>query len=762
MEIPSSQSDSGVQTDLQLGVASKDVEIVKDLLSQGADPIIDPQEGQHPLIMASGNGSLAIVQELIQAGAPVNVHGKKRRSYMYFQAADASPMHAAIANGSLDVVKVLLENGADIELSVHESGTPLTIAAAKGRVSIMRHLLLAGANDSSSSAVRKAIENNHLDIVRVLLGEGAQAINMLSVACERGRTKMIELLIESIPDKGSLETALDGAFAVAGLAKSVIRVLLCFAAPTAQRFLKVSAVGSAFSVKLMLEQGDIDVNLPTEDDGNLPLQVAALNLNFEAVQVLLEIGAHTECTSAEHGTPLITALEVCAVSTLRTAKDEGLRKIVNSLTLPNARKPSPTWALGRGDHYTSQYKSMQQLSKCSAIVQFLIDHGANVADVGRPLGSPLHLTCLLGSSAMVEKLIQRGADLDATAGYFEKPVFAAIHGKNADIVSLLLKHTPTPSHVHTEYSTPLHYACAVDDAASVRKLLECGADAAIANRLGETPLTIALRNFCSEYWPGRDRKETFVDVIISMAESLRVSDHDIVAASQLGTLDSEKTIRQLLDLDKSAASHEDTMCHILTSRSYAVADTIKLLMPRMGGIGVTDRMLKCGPSEQALKALLDCTPMSKVPKDVLLAQENVACMELLLKFDSAAPATQEILLRALELKDYGGETKKGVLAELFKRNPALCVTQDMLQAVDSAAILEIFLSHFRPVTGISEDTLGKIFTSVQWQVQETLRILHQHNPSIQFSDKIVLQSLEQSSRRLTPLNSFWTISHQWL
>lgn len=53
--------------------------------------------------------------------------------------------------------------------------------------------------------------------------------------------------------------------------------------------------------------------------------------------------------------------------------------------------------------------------------------------------------------------------------------------------------------------------------------------------------------------------------------------------------------------------------------------------------------------------------------------------------------------------------------------------------------------HFRPVTGISEDTLGKIFTSVQWQVQETLRILHQHNPSIQFSDKIVLQSLEQSS-----------------
>ncbi|KAF4899121.1 Ankyrin-1 [Colletotrichum fructicola] len=765
-EIPSSQNGSGAQswkeaqTDLQLGVATKDAKIVKQLLSKGADPIIDLQEGQHPLIMASGNGSVAIVQDLIQAGAPVNIHGKKRRGYKHFQTEDASPMHAAIANGSLDVVEVLLENGANIDLNIQESGTPLTIAAAEGQASIIRHLLMVGAKDSNSRAFRKAIENNHVETVRVLLEEGAQVMGMLSVACERGHIEIIELLVESITDRGSLKAALDEAFAVEGLKDSVVKVLLCYAAPTAQRFLNVCAVGSPYSVKSMLEQGDIDVNTPTEDGGNLPLQVAALHLNSEAVQVLLEAGAHTECTSAEHGPPLISALEACAAWILCREKDERLKSIVNSLALPEALKPSNHWHLGQGP-YTSQSRSFRL--KCEAIVELLIDHEANIADVGRPLGSPLHLACLLGSRPMVEKLIQRGCDLDTTVGHFERPIFSAIRGQNADIVLILLKHMPTPNYIHTEYSTPLHYACAVGDAASVRTLLECGADADISNQLGHTPLTIALLNPISQYVPGRRQEETSLDAILSTVRSLRISDHDVVAVAQSWTFNPEETIPQLLNLDRSTVFHEDTMCHMLSSQSYAdilgsqsypnilgsqsyaAAGAIKLLMSRMGGIGVTDRMLKCVSSKKALKALLDCTAGRKVTTDVLLAQENVACMELLLNFDRAAPATQEILLRDLELYDFKGDAKLSVLAELFKRNPELCVTQNMLQAADYAALLEILLSHFRPAAGISEDTLDKIITSTDWQGQEILRLLLKHDPSILVSDKIVLQSLKHSS-----------------
>ncbi|CAI0646521.1 unnamed protein product [Colletotrichum noveboracense] len=735
MELPKSQTGRNTshikedaRTDLQLAVMTQNVDIVQHLLAQGANAVLDPDGTSHPLIIASANGSAAIVKGLIQAGAPVNIHGK-RRSNGRIEPAEMSPMHAASAKGHLDVVEVLLNNHANVDINVKDAGTPLTIAANIGQARIVRHLLSAGAKDSNYQAFKNGISHDHVEVVRALLDAGALADSMLPVACERGHAETIELLIESFSDRKTLETALDEAFSISGLQDSVIQILLCYAAPTAQRFIHVCAAGSLATAKSILKQRSIDINVRSQKNGDSPLQVAALHLNSEVVRFLVEEGARIESTSPGHGPPLITALEAGAGLKLRFEQIERLRSIVDKLSIPITSNQSPYF----WEYETSRSEAMQ-FAKCDAIVELLINHGAVVADVGRPLGSPLHIACLLGSSPMVESLIQRGAETEATAGYFEKPIFAAIHGKHADIVSILLKRAPNLSHFHATFATSLHYACAVGDAASVRMLLERGADATLHNLPGHTALTVALQN------PYRNQKESPLDVILSMVESIRLSDDDLIAAFEPGNV-SSKSLDRLLHLDKSTIFHEQVMCRVLSSRPYTDGITIKLLLPRMGGIGVTDQMLKSVANEETLKALLEHRPVSKITAEVLLAQKKLKCIELLLKFDGAAPITEELVLRVLALREYGG-VQRNVLLNLFERNPALCVTEDMLQAVDSAENLGVLLSHLKPDVAISEHTLDRLFGSCPWEGQERLRLLLNHDSSIQLTDKIILKILQ--------------------
>ncbi|KAJ0317458.1 hypothetical protein Brms1b_004856 [Colletotrichum noveboracense] len=633
------------------------------------------------------------------------------------------------AKGHLDVVEVLLNNHANVDINVKDAGTPLTIAANIGQARIVRHLLSAGAKDSNYQAFKNGISHDHVEVVRALLDAGALADSMLPVACERGHAETIELLIESFSDRKTLETALDEAFSISGLQDSVIQILLCYAAPTAQRFIHVCAAGSLATAKSILKQRSIDINVRSQKNGDSPLQVAALHLNSEVVRFLVEEGARIESTSPGHGPPLITALEAGAGLKLRFEQIERLRSIVDKLSIPITSNQSPYF----WEYETSRSEAMQ-FAKCDAIVELLINHGAVVADVGRPLGSPLHIACLLGSSPMVESLIQRGAETEATAGYFEKPIFAAIHGKHADIVSILLKRAPNLSHFHATFATSLHYACAVGDAASVRMLLERGADATLHNLPGHTALTVALQN------PYRNQKESPLDVILSMVESIRLSDDDLIAAFEPGNV-SSKSLDRLLHLDKSTIFHEQVMCRVLSSRPYTDGITIKLLLPRMGGIGVTDQMLKSVANEETLKALLEHRPVSKITAEVLLAQKKLKCIELLLKFDGAAPITEELVLRVLALREYGG-VQRNVLLNLFERNPALCVTEDMLQAVDSAENLGVLLSHLKPDVAISEHTLDRLFGSCPWEGQERLRLLLNHDSSIQLTDKIILKILQ--------------------
>ncbi|KAJ8396360.1 hypothetical protein AAFF_G00019370 [Aldrovandia affinis] len=90
------------ETPLHLAAIKGDVEAVKELLAQGADPNLKDHAGWTPLHEACNLGHLGVVEALLQQGALLNTPGYQ----------NDSPLHDAVQNGHTPVARLLLEHGA--------------------------------------------------------------------------------------------------------------------------------------------------------------------------------------------------------------------------------------------------------------------------------------------------------------------------------------------------------------------------------------------------------------------------------------------------------------------------------------------------------------------------------------------------------------------------------------------------------------------------------------------------------------------------
>ncbi|XP_051259491.1 BRCA1-associated RING domain protein 1 [Dicentrarchus labrax] len=90
------------ETLLHLAAIKGDVEAVKELLDQGADPNLKDNAGWTPLHEACNLGHLALVEVLVSRGALLNTPGYE----------NDSPLHDAVRNGHQAIVKLLLQLGA--------------------------------------------------------------------------------------------------------------------------------------------------------------------------------------------------------------------------------------------------------------------------------------------------------------------------------------------------------------------------------------------------------------------------------------------------------------------------------------------------------------------------------------------------------------------------------------------------------------------------------------------------------------------------
>ena len=116
-------------------------DMVKSLVTYGADPTVATKAGLTPLHQAAARGNLDMVKDLVQAGADVNAIAENGRT----------PIFYAAERGKASTVNFLLEKKAEVNLADKGGITPLHCAAFSGNVALVKFLVSKKANFAATA-----------------------------------------------------------------------------------------------------------------------------------------------------------------------------------------------------------------------------------------------------------------------------------------------------------------------------------------------------------------------------------------------------------------------------------------------------------------------------------------------------------------------------------------------------------------------------------------------------------------------------------
>ncbi|XP_056619867.1 kinase D-interacting substrate of 220 kDa B isoform X3 [Triplophysa dalaica] len=357
--------------------------------------------GQTPLMLASEQGSLEIVQELIRRGADVNLDDVDCWSALI----------SAAKEGHVEVVKELLENSAYIEHRDMGGWTALTWASYKGRVEVASILLENGGNPNTTGQqysvypIIWAAGRGHPEIVKLLLEHGAKVncsdkygTTPLIWAARKGHYDSVMHLLENGADVDQ-----EGANSMTAL---------------------IVAVRGGYTevVKELLKRNP-NVNM-TDKDGNTALMIAAKEGYTEIVQDLLDAGTYVNIPDRGGDTVLIGAVRGGHVEIVRAL----LHKYADIDIRGQENKTALYWAVEKGnatmvrdilmcnpDTETTTKDSETPLIKATKmrnieIVELLLDKGAKVSAVDKKGDTPLHIAIRGRSRRLAELLLRNPKD----------------------------------------------------------------------------------------------------------------------------------------------------------------------------------------------------------------------------------------------------------------------------------------------------------------------------------------------------------------
>jgi uncharacterized protein len=210
-------------------------------------------------------------------------------------------------------------------------------------------------------------------------------------------------------------------------------------------------------------------------DSAVALHAAVRAGNLDAVSRLLNAGADPNCRDVLGGTPLLTASwfgEASMVSLLLShgADANAIHREAGASALEYAVLK------GRPD-----------------IVELLLAAGANVGRKYRGGQTVLHLAAARSSVPVLEDLIAAKADLAATDDLGNTPLQQAVLHNRLECVRSLLDHGASVQYVHpADGRGALHQACVKGYAAIAKLLISRGANPALRDRSGQSPLDLAL------------------------------------------------------------------------------------------------------------------------------------------------------------------------------------------------------------------------------------------------------------------------------
>jgi len=275
------------------------IEMVEALITAGADKDKSDNDGYTPIFWASYNGHLEVVQALIAAGADKD----KSDNDGY------TPIYGASQYGHLEVVQALLAAGADVNKADNDGYTPISRASIRGHLEVVQALLAAGADVSKAdndgrTPIYAASYKGHLEVVQALVAAGADVNRAnndgwtpISVASVKGHLEVVQALIAAGADVNRAGN--DGWTPIYG----------------------ASYMGHLEVVQALIAAG-ANVN-KADNNGSTPISRASRNSHLEVVQALIAAGADVNKADDKGVTPLYAASQKGRVDIVRVLLERG-------------------------------------------------------------------------------------------------------------------------------------------------------------------------------------------------------------------------------------------------------------------------------------------------------------------------------------------------------------------------------------------------------------------------------------------------------
>ncbi|CAI5774731.1 [ADP-ribose] polymerase tankyrase-2 isoform X3 [Podarcis lilfordi] len=448
-----------------------------------------------PLHLAAGYNRVKIVQLLLQHGA--DVHAKDK--------GDLVPLHNACSYGHYEVTELLVKHGAFVNAMDLWQFTPLHEAASKNRVEVCSLLLSYGADPTLLNCHNKStIDLAPTPQLKERLAYEFKGHSLLHAARESDAARVKKhLSLETVNFKHpqTHETALHCAAASPyPKRKQICELLLRKGANINEKTkdfltpLHVAAEKGHNDVVEVVVKHEAKVNA-LDNLGQTSLHRAAHCGHLQTCRLLLSSGCDPSIvslqgfTASQMGNESVQQLlqdsstpEEHAEGTSKQKKCHGQLMVACFLRIEGV-------PLGNSEA-DRQLLEAAKAGDVDTVKKLCTVQSVNCRDIEGRQSTPLHFAAGYNRVSVVEYLLQHGADVHAKDKGGLVPLHNACSYGHYEVAELLVKHGAVVNVADLWKFTPLHEAAAKGKYEICKLLLQHGADPTKKNRDGNTPLDL--------------------------------------------------------------------------------------------------------------------------------------------------------------------------------------------------------------------------------------------------------------------------------
>ena len=497
-----------------------DPKVVKFLLRQGSNTEVADQSGRRPLHVAAKLGNAKIVRLLIDCAELDSTDNH-----------DITPLMLAVEQGSILVVQELLDHGANITASNLDGATPLHLAVEHGHRDIVGSILrqdhvphkftVRARNTQGHIPLHIAAQHGAMDIVTALLSfRGDRQVKMTDVrertplhyAVKKGHADVVRELIKHGADGACVDfeglTPLHMA-ARAGYVEIAVLLLNVDADPNAKDENGYTSLhhaimaGEAEMVRLLCDW-KADIHIETNNRQSV-LHLATISGNLDLVQWFKNQGLDPNAITNDNRTSFSLAAENGRLDILNAlgpvsafpiqpaelrgplsfAAQNGHFAIVDSLLKSGVHPDEGIDTSIASPIDTPLMYAVQH--EHAEVARLLLEAGANLNFCNREDETPFYWAVRNGQVDLINKFMEAEVDIDASETW--PALYTGAYYGQSGVVQLLLKKNLNVEKCGPNEWTPLH--AAFDNSQVSKILLAAGAQVDPENRERFTPLNLA-------------------------------------------------------------------------------------------------------------------------------------------------------------------------------------------------------------------------------------------------------------------------------